>query len=180
MATTLLKEWFRPSLMVLTAEMPNENNAVYGSWNIGSTPGTDYLFLTDDNRSSLQINFERIEFRKRMINGRMRSYHVTDKKSFNVSWTDLPSTSSYVSENRTSINAGWGAGKDMLSWYENNTDSFYLMLVYDTPNPEGAGDIPLKYKVETYNVFFDSFDYTVTKRGLTHDLWDVTMSLVEA
>ena len=165
--------------MALTISPPNENNAVEGSWNIGTTPVTDYLFLTDDNRSSLQVSLERIEFRKRMINGRMRSYHVADKKSFGVSWTDLPSNVDYISENRTGTTSGWGAGKEMLTWYENNTESFYLMLVYDTPAPEGAGSIPLKYRVETYNVFFDSFSYTVTKRGLTHDLWDVQMNLVE-
>lgn len=179
MATTLLKEWYRPSLMILTASAPTASVASVGSWTIGSTAGTDYLFLTDDNRSSLQVGFERIESRKRMINGRMRSYHVVDKKSFSVSWTDLPSSASYLSENRTGLTSGWGAGKDMLTWYQNNPDSFYLMLVYDTPDFEGTGSVPLKYKIETYNVFFDSFDYTVTKRGLTHDLWDVSMSLVE-
>lgn len=177
--TTLYNNWFRPSLVILTASEPIENNAVDGSWDIGSVAGTDYIFLTDDNRSDLQVGIQRIEYKKRMINGRMRSYHVADKKSFSLSWNNLPSDSSYISENRTSPTSNWGAGKDIVSWHKNHPDSFYLMLVYDSPLPEGTGTIPLKYKVEIYNVFFESVTYNIKTRGSLFDHWDVSVSMVE-
>ena len=86
MAINLYKTWMRPSLMIFTDTIPNENNAIEGSWNIGDVAGTDYIFLTDDNRSDLQVSTERIEYKRRMINGRMRSYHVADKRSFSVTF----------------------------------------------------------------------------------------------
>ena len=179
MATTLLKNWFRPSLIVFTKDQPTAADAPNGSWNIGTTAGTDYIFLTDDNRSSLQVSVDRIDYKKRMINGRMRSYHVADKNNFSVSWNELPSSASYVSENRKTFNAAWASGKEILKWHDNHADSFYMMLIYDTPDPEGTGTIPLKYKVETYNVFFQDISYNITKRGTAYDHWDLSLSLVE-
>ena len=179
-STVLQKTWYRPSLMIFTKNQPVESNAVDGSWFIGDTAGTDYLFLTDDSRAPLDVSVERIEFRNRMINGRMRTYHVADKKSFSTSWENLPSQVDGISETRKNPNSAWAAGKEMLSWYQDHSDSFWLMLVYDTPNAEGTGDIPIRYRVETYNVFFESFNYTITKRGQLYDFWNVSMSLVEA
>jgi hypothetical protein len=50
-----------------------------------------FLILSDDNRSEIKFDTERIEKRQRMINGRMRSYHIADKLKINVSWDMLPS-----------------------------------------------------------------------------------------
>ena len=44
-----------------------------------------FIFLSDHNRSPLDFSIERIEQRERMINGRMRSYHVDDKISISTS-----------------------------------------------------------------------------------------------
>lgn len=51
----------------------------------------DFLILSDDNRSPISFRNTRIEQRERMINGRMRSYHVADKIDISTSWTNLPS-----------------------------------------------------------------------------------------
>ena len=178
-ATNIYKKWMRPSLVAFTNDEPVPNNAADGSWHIGASPISDYIFLTDDNRSDIQISSDRIEYKKRMINGRMRSYHVVDKKSFSFSWQSVPSDSMYISESGGQENTGWAAGKEMLTWYKDHTGSFYVMLFYDTPDAEGNGIIPVKYRVETYNVFFESFSYNVTTRGSLHDHWDISMSLVE-
>jgi hypothetical protein len=53
----------------------------------------EFLVLSDDNRAPLQFETLRIEKRERMINGRMRSYHITDKLTLSTSWTMLPSRS---------------------------------------------------------------------------------------
>jgi hypothetical protein len=164
--------------MIFTEKTPTIVSASTGQYDL-SPGGSDYIYLTDDSRSELQVSVERIEYKKRMINGRMRSYHVADKKTFSVSWKDLPSQKDELSEVRFSgINSGWASGQQMLTWHADHPDSFYLNLVYDTP--EADVNIPIKYRLETYNVFFDDFSYIVTKRGPHHDLWDVSMTLVEA
>lgn len=50
-----------------------------------------FLILSDDNRSAFDFSPNRIEVRERMINGRMRSYHVADKLNVSTSWEMLPS-----------------------------------------------------------------------------------------
>jgi hypothetical protein len=52
-----------------------------------------FLILSDHNRSALDLSIERIEQKKRMVNGTMRSYHVADKASISISWDMLPSRS---------------------------------------------------------------------------------------
>lgn len=175
--TTLQRIWTRPALMILTEATPTVVDANSGQYDLG-TAGSNYLYLTDDGRSQMQVAIERIEYKKRMINGRMRSYHVADKKTFSVSWKDLPSQKNELSEVRFSgLTTGWASCQEMLTWHTDHPNSFFLNLVYDTP--EADENTPLRYKLETYNVFFDDFSYTVTKRGQTHDLWDISMTLVE-
>jgi hypothetical protein len=53
----------------------------------------DFIILSDNNRAPISSTSQRIEQRKRTINGRMRSYHIADKISINVSWDRLPSRS---------------------------------------------------------------------------------------
>lgn len=178
MSTTLQNVWSRPALMILSESQPSEVDGATGVWNLG-VADTNFIYLTDDSRSPLNVSIQRIEYKKRMINGRMRTYHVADKKSFAVSWRDLPSAREEISESKQSkLVNGWASSQEMLTWYKDHTDSFYLTLVYDTPSPAATG-APLKYTLEYYNVFFEEFNYTVNKRGQTHDLWDISMSLVE-
>lgn len=171
--TTLERIWMRPALMIFSESQPSAVNSASGQWDLG----TNFLYLTDDSRSELQVSLERIEYKKRMINGRMRSYHVADKKTFSVNWKDLPSKKDEISEIKFSgLTAGWASCQQMLDWHKNHTESFYVTLVYDTPT---ASNVALIHRLEYYNVFFDDFSYTVKKRGSTHDLWDISMTLVE-
>lgn len=173
--TSLGQVWYRPALILFSESQPTAIDQNAGTYNIGN-PYTDYITLSDDNRSDLSVNVERIESKKRMINGRMRSYHVADKKSFDVSWNEFPSASAAVSEQVTGI----AGGKDILKWHEEHAGPFWMTLVYDTPSPDGgASSTNNRYRLEWYNVFFDSFDYNVTRRGLTYDHWNISMSLVE-
>jgi hypothetical protein len=66
--------------------------------NTSTVPSADlvnnrFLILSDHNRSDLDMSIERIEQKRRMVNGTMRSYHVADKTSLSVSWDMLPSRS---------------------------------------------------------------------------------------
>jgi len=144
----------------------------YGTkWDFGSG---STLYLTDDNRSPLQVTPERIESKKRMIDGTMRSVFVADKYTFSTSWENISSRKLNGSDGITSD--GFGAGIDIKDWYEANYDDFWMILVYDN---DDSGDAGYGANVEKYNVFFDSFDFTVTKRGQFNDLWDVSIDLVE-
>jgi hypothetical protein len=144
----------------------------YGTkWDFGAGPT---LYLTDDNRSPLQMAPERIESKKRMIDGTMRSVFVADKYTFSTSWENISSRKLNGLDEITSD--GFGAGIDIKDWYESNYDDFWLVLVYDN---DDSGDAGYGGNVEKYNVFFDSFDFTITKRGQYNDLWDVSIGLVE-
>jgi hypothetical protein len=58
-----------------------------------SSLANQFMILSDHNRDAIDFSIERIENRERMINGRMRSYHIADKLSISTSWEMLPSRS---------------------------------------------------------------------------------------
>ena len=137
--------------------------------------GTNYLYISDNNRAELAVSFERIEYKQRMINGTMRSYHVADKKNFSTSWDKLPSRKSEVTE--YSASSKFAGGQEMLKWYEDHTGDFWMLLVYDyDPSMQKTG---VKKNVEKVNVFFENFSYNVVERGFDLDLWNIDLSLVE-
>jgi hypothetical protein len=95
------KKYARPQAMLWADNPGNLIDGVYlpdgyevnSSLNVieNDPLNNQFLILSDDNRSSIDFEIQRIERRERMINGRMRSYHVADKLSIGVSWEMLPS-----------------------------------------------------------------------------------------
>lgn len=162
----------------------------------------DFIILSDDNRQSLDFKPVRIERRERMINGRMRSYHIADKIELSVSWNMLPSRSFKISPNfnattgKSPINIsgkpsiedfqyttdGGAGGVEILDWYENHKGSFWVFLSYDKYN-EFDGDT--KYsQLQKYNqvieMYITDFNYSVQKRGGgNHDFWNISIKLEE-
>jgi hypothetical protein len=153
----------------------------------------DFIILSDDNRQPISFDVERIENRKRMINGRQRSYHVADKLTISTSWQMLCSRS-FNSDPDFSVTGGpaiakkdiftsdsGAGGVELLKWYNENPGSFWVYLAYD--NYDNFSDD--KYnKLNEYNdvieVFFSDFSYSVEKRGSSnHDYWNVDISLEE-
>ncbi len=156
--------------------------------------GTNFIIVSDHNRSEISFSNERIETRQRMVNGSMRSYWIADKLKISSSWNRLPSrpfdgsvqfdvNGNIVTSNYTSYTVdGAAGGVDMLSWYESNPGSFYLFLSYDKYRSNGVEDYN---KLQTYSqvlkVYFSSFDYNVEKRsGGGFDFWTVSVSMEEA
>ena len=156
--------------------------------------GEDFIVLSDHGRGELGFNKQRIENRKRLVNGNMRSYHVADKVSVSWSWDMLPSRAfsndpifSDTTGKQTSLSQeytadGGAGGVDLIKWYENNPGSFYMFLAYDRFD---KFDTLAYANMDKYNevleVYFASFDYTVVKRGSTntHDFFNVDVSLEE-
>lgn len=203
------KKYTRPQAMIwsdndgeIISSKLFPSNAEIGS----NIPGAaeEFIILSDHNRSAIDLTIERIEQRNRMINGRMRSYHIADKLNLSMQWNMLPSRSFAANANfdtetgkspyfgstgkANSIDLefttdGGAGGVELLDWYNNNTGSFWVYLAYDnyknfenTDNPYGH---LAKYN-EIVEVFFSAFDYSVQKRGGTnYDFWNISLSLEE-
>lgn len=157
-----------------------------------------FLILSDDNRSPLDFKPTRLESRKRMVNGRMRSYHIADKLTLSMSWDMLPSRayalrpdyspttgeSQYKGNTSFEYTTDGGAGGvDILKWYENHQGSFWVFLAYDKysvfgDNNQAYGNLP-KYN-QLIEMFISDFSYSVVKRGgSNYDFWNISVSLEE-
>lgn len=115
--------------------------------------------ISDHNRSEISIDVDRIETSKRMANGTLRKYVVADKRTFSVSWDDLPHDKTYT------VDGFWG-GREIESFYDNNAGAFILKLTWG----DGA--------IDSYNVVFSNFSKDVTKRGL-FDFWNLNCEMTE-
>lgn len=190
-------KYTRPQAMLWSDSQGTINNGLYVPNNseIGSLGSTqDFIILSDDNRSPIDIKTERIEQRKRMVNGRMRSYHIADKLIISTSWNMLPSRSfsqlpDFDSTGvQTSIAAkhttdGGAGGEDLLNWYETHTGPFWVFLAYDKKHAFGSDDASYNHLTQ-YNqvveMYISDFNYSIQKRGATNfDMWDVSVTLEE-
>jgi hypothetical protein len=199
------KTYQRPQAILLSDNPGTLVNGYYIPTGIekGSNSFQDgsFIILSDDNRSPLNFTTSRIEKRERMINGRMRSYHIADKLTMSTSWDMLPSRS-YSSSPEFDTTTGQSAlagrasaefttdggagGVELLNWYENHKGSFWVFLAYDKytnfENLEGISDpyANLQKYNQVIEVFISNFDYSVQKRGGTNfDFWSVSLSLEE-
>jgi hypothetical protein len=158
--------------------------------------GNQFLILSDHNRSDIFFTSQRIENRKRLINGSMRSYHVADKLSISWNWTLLPSrafankpvfdqNTGKVDLPKSQIYTADAAagGVDILNWYEDHQGPFLMYLAYDRYDNFSTQQYdPSKLMLysDVVEVYFSNFDYSVVKRGGTnHDLWNISVDLEE-
>lgn len=195
------QKYARPQAMLWSENSGTLNGGLYvptgyeiNSDKTGITSTDDFLILSDHNRSEISINTQRIEQRKRMANGTMRSYHIADKLQITTSWQMLPSRShsaypafnqstgvspydnlsEYNDPSGTAIHAteytadGGAGGVEMLNWYENHTGPFWVFLAYDKYSNFG-NDNSARSHLAQYNqvvqMYITSFDYSVVKRG---------------
>lgn len=175
---------------------PNGYEVGYDSTDITDLTLLDqFIILSDHNRSPIDFSFNRIEQRQRMINGRMRSFHIADKLNLNVSWSMLPSRSfagkanfaedgstTYPVSEAYTVDGGAG-GVDLLNWYQSHPGSFWVYLAYDK-NSSFEGIETQYSRLSEYNqiieMYISNFAYTVEKRGNgTHDFWNIQVSLEE-
>lgn len=186
------KKYTRPQAMAFS---DNPGIVDSGFYVPEGTEFEDFIVLSDHNRQPISFKSNRIESKVRTINGRMRSYHIADKLNISVSWQNLPSRSAssgivvdaesgetFIGPSDTSYVVDNGAGAvDLLDWYENHQGSFWVFLAYDKfSNFEDDAYNKLGRYNEIVEVFFEDFQYDVTKRGrATHDFWDISLSLEE-
>lgn len=212
-STTGRKKYQRPQAILFSENSGyiSDGNILPIGYEIGTdeetvlddSPLNSFLILSDDNRKSLDFSSIRIEKRERMINGKMRSYHIADKATLSASWEMLPSRSfslppAFDAVSGRSENVGYGkpssedtsyttdggaGGVEILDWYNQHKGSFWVFLAYD--NYKNFGDSQSAYgKLGIYNqvieMFITDFSYSVVKRGgNNHDFWNVSISLEE-
>jgi hypothetical protein len=176
---------------------PEDLEVGYDSSSITDDASLDqFLILTDHNRSPINVSPIRIEKRERTINGKMRSYHIADKLSFDISWKDLPSRAfstksnfqedgspSVVTDKSQYIVDGGAGGVELLRWYETHPGPFWMFLAYDKYSQfEGASSTQYQnmgYYNQLVQVYIADFQYTISKRGKLYDFWDVSVKLEE-
>ena len=134
------------------------------------------LKLSEHNRQPVSITTNRIEKTQRMSNGTLRKFHVADKRSINVSWSMLPSYSTFT------VDGGYGA-LDLKSFHAGTAAKASGAL-------SGRSTFDLSIKngttTETFEVVFSSFSIEVIKRNVKEstsstpqDFWNVSLSLEE-
>ena len=116
--------------------------------------------LSDHNRSELAISPERIENRRRMADGTMRTFFVAQKRTFKTSWEDLPRDDNQTAD-------GFMGTNSIVNFYNAHKGSFEIVLTRADNS------------TETVLVMFDSFDYKLSKRSTYTELYNIEMSLVE-
>lgn len=195
------KKYTRPQAVIFSN---NSNGILDGVPQISGTEREDFIILSDHNRSEISFRANRLENRKRMVNGHMRSYHIADKMSVSFSYSLLPSRSfngdpefnasgvATTSLIEHTVDGGAG-GAELLEWYSSNPGSFYMFLSYDKPqefSAENRYENLDKYS-DVLEVFISDFSYDVIKRGNVtdysgatpivkdRDLWDISISLEE-
>jgi hypothetical protein len=184
------KKWIRPQAVIFSN---NSSGILDGYPQISGTEREDFIILSDHNRSDIAFSTNRLENKKRMVNGHLRSYHIADKMNVSFAYNLLPSRS-YDGDPEFDNNGvaavpglseytadGGAGGAELLEWYDLNTGSFYMFLSYDKPQ---SFNTTIYENLDKYSdvleVFISDFSYNVVKRGSTnHDLWDISISLEE-
>lgn len=188
------KKWSRPQAVIWSN---NFSGIINGIPQITGVEGVDFILLSDHNRSEIDIKQNRLENKKRMVNGHMRSYHIADKIEVNFSYDNLPSrafskdpmfvdgkpTAESTEESpliQYTVDGGAG-GADLLSWYEENPGSFYMLMSYDKNSSLKKNPYEdISGYTDVAEVYFTNFDHSVIKRGgSSHDLWNISISLEE-
>ncbi len=191
------KQYRRPQAIMLSDSVGRVDGGIYTP-DDDEVEFEDFIILSDHNRKALNFSTERIEQRKRMINGRMRSVHIADKLKLSVSWDLLPSRgfagpagfdvngNPVIQTNQYQHTADGGAGGvELLHWYKQHPGSFWVFLAYDNYRlfnevvPEDNFTKMGQYN-ERIEMYISEFSYDVDKRGATtFDMWNISLSLEE-
>lgn len=154
----------------------------FSDWKTNAIMTWAGTLVTDHGRGPLQESVERIGTDKRMANGTLRRQYVGLKRTWNVSWENLPSINTSTTGMKTAD--GNMSGQNIEDFYWANPGKFRMILRKGTavgksaPNPAESA---LPYEDADFyvvNVMFTDFSKEVRKRG-TVDIWNVSVTLEE-
>lgn len=129
-------------------------------------------FLTDHNRSELDVSYDEIGNTDRSAVGTMRGYVVTRKRTFSTSWDMVPA------EYDATVDGGW-SGNELLTFYNTLSNAACTLFIYNRDKAITAAT-----PQHTVNVRFKDFSYTVVKRSVKYkstytDYWNFDASWEE-
>lgn len=116
--------------------------------------------LTEHNRKALEISWEPFEGSHRMADATLRKFVIAKKKSWSISWDDVPSVSAKT------VDGKWGAD-DLWAFYESTPGAITLVVK--------NGDLTQ----DTYTVVITDFTASINKRGRNYDLYSMSLKLEE-
>jgi hypothetical protein len=120
----------------------------------------DGIFLTDHNRSELNINNQRLVNDIRTQFGDLRRYFRSDKKSFSVTWSMIPQNFEYT------VDANLGA-EDMKDFFESKQGIVSMKIYFD------FGD------EQDYRVVITDFSFILRKRWDDYRFYDCSLTMEE-
>lgn len=140
--------------------------------------------ITDHGRGPLNMSTERIGTDRRMADGTLRRFHIKNKRTWTISWENLPSTNSSTTGIKT-VDGGW-SGEQIESFYQTTPGKFRMVLKRGsaaglTP-PAGATTAGAPFEDANFygvDVMITDFSKEVVKRGQSVDLWSVNVTLEE-
>lgn len=153
-----------------------DNSLIF--WQIGNTLHK----VSDHNRSPLNEDIERIENKQRMVDGTLRRYSVTKKRTWSCNWDLLPSVNV---EGGLNTADGGLAGTEMETIARDVNTPFRLILRKGSArgvNLPNVSDAALPYSDANFyiaNVMIADFSKEVIKRGVKADLWNISLTLEE-
>jgi hypothetical protein len=115
--------------------------------------------ISEHNRAALQVSVERIENSHRTASGRLRKWHVADKRTWSTSWEGLPHAVMFT------VDGKWG-GEEIEAFHADHVGDFWLQI----SQPDGTKEVT--------QVVFKDFSKSITKRG-RYEFWDIDVSLEE-
>lgn len=134
------------------------------------------LKLSEHNRQPISISTQRIERTQRMGNGTLRKFYVADKETISVSWSKLPSFSTFT------VDGGYGA-IDLKNFYNGTASKASGAL-----SGQSSFDVTINYggQNRTLEMMFQSFSADIINRNVKtkssdtpQEFWDVSITLVE-
>lgn len=145
-----------------------QNNPIMEWWDTRSTP--QWVRITDHNRASLSISWERLESKQRMTDGTMRRYVITKKRTWSTSWENLPSSAA------SGLLTNGQDGDWMEQFYYDVDGSFLMRLRKGADQNTSTSSLP---ETQEFRVMISDFSKEVVKRGPVTDLWSLSVSLEE-
>lgn len=130
--------------------------------------------LSEHNRQPVSISKTRIEQSKRMSNGTLRKFFITDKEGISVSWNMLPSFSTFT------VDGGYGA-VDLKAFYEGTAAKAAGAL-----SGQSTFDVSINYGSVTrqLEMVFTSCSFEIVRRNVKEntgdtpqEFWNVSISM---
>ena len=144
-------------------------SVIYLDTSLTDTP--TWVKLSENNRSPVSIDTERIDKTQRMSGGTLRKVWIADKKTISTSWSMLPTNDTMT------VDGGYGAASIRAFYHgEKGKNTFKVKISY---NGVAARD-------EILLMSFTACSFTVIKRNVKaniadspQEFWDVSIGLEE-